>query len=386
MSGEFTTGLLPGRFAVYGRLSALHTDGYRYHSGVEGRSAFVSAGYFGDRDIVKFTATSGTMRDTMAYLAVPLSDLDTNRRINPLTPQERDGFTERLVALDYTRLLGGSSSISTTAYRISSSGDYDVRIDSLDDFNLKVAWYGLTSTWSYQRDAVKLDVGVNGNSYARDHSEFERPNTIDPLYLNTGHKDDASAFTKLAYTAGRATLFGDVQARRAYFEYSPSPNADIAPTSIGWSFLNPKAGVTYAVSGPLSLYASFGRNTREPARGDMFAGFDNLDTSNVAFVGDLHRVKPETVNDLEIGARLSRRGVRRLGERLLDGLPQRDRADRRAELHRQSAAEERRRELPPRRRAGRDVARHSASPPERQSVGEHESHSRLHRLDGRRRR
>ena len=49
---EFTTGLLPSRFAVYARVSALRTDGYRYHSGVEGRSLFFSGGYFGDRDIV----------------------------------------------------------------------------------------------------------------------------------------------------------------------------------------------------------------------------------------------------------------------------------------------------------------------------------------------
>ena len=300
-SGEYTTGLVGGRFAAYGRLSALRTDGYRYHSGVDGRSAFFSAGYFGDRDVLKLTATTGTMRDTMAYLAVPLADLDTNRRINPLTPQERDGFSERLAALDYTRLLGTSSSISTTAYRISSAGDYDVLIDSLDNFNLRAVWYGVTSTWSMRGEDATLDVGMNANTYARDHAEFQRPDMIDPLYRNTGHKDDASLFAKGGYTLGRATLFGDVQGRRALFHYSPSANADVAGTSIGWTFLNPKAGVTYAVSTPLSVYASFGRNTREPARNDMFAGFDNLDTSNVAFVGDLRRVRPETVNDLEAG-------------------------------------------------------------------------------------
>src|SRR4051812_24717579 len=91
LSAEFQTGLLPSRFAMYGRVSALRTNGYRYHSGVEGRSLFLSAGYFGDHDIVKATLTTGTMRDTMAYLAVAKSDLDTNRRINPLTPRERDG-------------------------------------------------------------------------------------------------------------------------------------------------------------------------------------------------------------------------------------------------------------------------------------------------------
>jgi iron complex outermembrane receptor protein len=302
LSAEYETGLLPSRFAMYARISGLRTAGYRYHSSVDGRSAFLSAGYFGDHDIVKFTTTTGTMRDTMAYLAVPLSDLDTNRRINPLTPRERDGFTERLAALSYTRLLGASSSLTTTAYRISADGDYDVQLDSLQQFNLNFVWYGVTSDWSLHRDAMQLDVGVNANAYARDHFSFQHPDLTHPLYFNTGHKDDASGFAKLAYTTGPATWFGDVQARHATFRYTPDAHADISGESVSWSFLNPKAGVTYAVTSPLSLYASFGKNTREPARSDMFAGFDNLDTSNVQFVGALTLVKPETVHDLEVGA------------------------------------------------------------------------------------
>ena len=42
-------------------------------------------------------------------------------------------------------------------------------IDSLWNFNLKFVWYGVTSDWSYRRDALQLDVGVNANTYARDH-------------------------------------------------------------------------------------------------------------------------------------------------------------------------------------------------------------------------
>ncbi|HYD51590.1 MAG TPA: TonB-dependent receptor, partial [Gemmatimonadaceae bacterium] len=51
----------------------------------------------------------------------------------------------------------------------------------------------------------------------------------------------------------------------------------------------------------LGIYASYGINGREPTRNDMFAGFDNLDTTNVAFVGPLERVRPERVRDLETG-------------------------------------------------------------------------------------
>jgi len=303
VSAEYHSGLLPNRFAWYGRVSGLRTNGYRYHSGVEGRSAFFSGAYFGDRDIVKVTVTAGLMRDTMAYLAVPEADLDTNRRINPLTPRERDAFGERLAALSYTRLLTPASSITTTAYRISASGNYDVVIDSLWNFNLDFVWYGVTSAWRYRTGGIQFDVGANGNTYARDHYVFVRPDLSTSLYLNTGHKQDVSAFAKAAYAVGRATLFADLQARHAAFRYSPDVHAGIGERSIDWTFVNPKAGLTVqlARSSPWSLYASYGQNTREPARSDMFAGFDNLDTSNAAFVGALDRVKPETVHDVEAG-------------------------------------------------------------------------------------
>ncbi|MEO7041948.1 MAG: TonB-dependent receptor [Gemmatimonadaceae bacterium] len=298
---DYNTGQLPNHFAFYGRVSALHTDGYRYHSGVEGTSGFLSGGYFGDRDILKFTAVSGLMRDTMAYLAVPEADLAVDRRINPLSPRERDGFGERLLSLAYTHLLSTNSSISTTLYRLSATGDYDVLLDSLETLHLDFVSYGVMSAWSYHRDGVKLDLGVNADTYARDHYAYMHPDLTNALYFNTGHKKDEAAFAKLAYTLGRATLFGDAQARHATFSYKPDKNADIVGSSISWTFLNPKAGLTYQVTAPLSLYASYGVTTREPPRTDMFAGFDNLDTSNVAFVGQFNRVKPETVHDIEIG-------------------------------------------------------------------------------------
>jgi iron complex outermembrane receptor protein len=168
-------------------------------------------------------------------------------------------------------------------------------------FDLDFVWYGLTSTWNYERERLRLTLGANGNVYARDHHAYARPDLENPLYFNTGHKRDASGFAKLSYDMGRATLFGDVQARYARFRYEPDRSAGIPPSRRDWTFVNPKVGITYRLRHPVSLYASYGVNTREPGRDDMFAGFDNLDTTNVAFVGALDRVKSERVHDLETG-------------------------------------------------------------------------------------
>src|SRR5207248_11527183 len=112
-----------------------------------------------------------------------------------------------------------------------------------------------------------------------------------------------SGFAKVAYAAGAATLFGDVQARSARFEYTPDAQAGIRARDIDWRFLNPKVGLTYQTSPALSLYASYGRNSREPARLDMLARADNLDSATAASVGPFSRVKPETVHDIEAGLR-----------------------------------------------------------------------------------
>src|SRR5690349_20685049 len=302
---EYRSGLLSNGLAFYGRLTDLETNGYRYHSGVLGRSGLVSAGYFGAHDVVKVMATAGLLHDTLRYLAVPDTDLAHDRRINPLQPDELDRFGEQLVSAAYTRLFGDAS-LSTTVFRISSKGNYDVAIDpDLWNYHLDFVWYGLTSAWTWQRDRLRVNAGVNANSYARDHYAFIRPDLVNDVYFNTGHKNDASGFGKISYDIGRATLFGDLQARQAEFRYVPDVHADITGQSISWTFLNPHAGVTYRLTPGASGYAAYGAAGRERGRLDMFAGFDNLDTANVACGGDFSRVKPEAGHDVETGVTVS---------------------------------------------------------------------------------
>ena len=309
-SAEYSSGVTTGRFAVSARLSALQSDGYRHSSGMEGRSAFLAAGYLGEKNVVKLTALAGLFSDTLAYVGATPAELGLDRRHNPLRPDEVDRFGEQVVALSYSRTLQQGSSLAATIYRISASGAYDVCISNCDqpvgdlwNFNLDFAWYGATAVWSADAGPVRLSIGANGNTYARDHHAYARPTMDVPLYRNTGHKDDASAFAKMAYDMGPVTLFADVQGRHARFGYSPDVNAAIPAASIDWTFLNPKIGATLRTGRATEWYVSYGVNNREPARSDMLGGFDNLDTSNVAFVGALGRVRPERASDVELGAR-----------------------------------------------------------------------------------
>jgi iron complex outermembrane receptor protein len=303
-SAEWMTGRLANRFAGYVRGSAHRTEGYRHHSGNTGQSYFVNGGYFGARDIVKLTAFGGRSRNELAYLAVPLADIERDPRTNPLGEDERDDFQQHFASASWTRALGEEAAVQATAYTIWASGDYDVRIaPDLYNFQLASRVAGALATWSARRGSLDLDVGVHANAYHRHHSLAIRPDLNALVYRNTGRKREQSAFTKAALLLGAVTLYGDLQLRRPEFEYVPDAQSGVAGSSIAWTFLNPKAGLTWEVSRGATLYASYGSNGREPTRNDMFAGFDNVDTTNVDFVGPLSRVRPERVYDTEAGVR-----------------------------------------------------------------------------------
>ena len=308
ISGAFHSGLVNDRFAIYGRAGALRTNGYRDHSGVRGGSGFVGAGWFGNRDIIKLTALVGELADTLSYVGATLEELRQNRRYNPLDPGELDRFGQQMVALSYTRVVNAQTSVNTTAYRNSASGNYDYFYGpDRYRYHLAHAWYGVSSALNHERGPWRLNLGVNANTYAREHSAYLRPDPA-ALYVNTGHKEDVSGFAKASYQVGRLRWFADLQARHANFRYEPDPGAGVMERAVSWNFLNPKGGVTLQLTDGLQAFASYGATTREPARNDLIAGDDDLNSGNVATIGDFRRVRPESVRDVEAGITLARPG------------------------------------------------------------------------------
>lgn len=310
---EANTGLLSGGFASSVRLSALRTNSPRNHAGVRGISGLAQVGWLGTRDMVKLLVLAGQLRDTLSYLAVPVTDLRRDRSINPLSPDELDAFSQNLVALSHTRQLGVGVQYATTLYRIGANGNYDVRFDSttVGNYGLDFSWYGFTSAVNVSRGALSLSAGVNANTYSRDHAEYIKPDLVNATYLNTGHKQDASVFTKVALVRGPLTYFADLQVRHALFRYSPDSAAGFGPVepSLSWTFVNPKVGLTWAVHSSTQLFASVGRTTREPTRSDLLAGNDNVSRATFDDLGGLRRIEPERVTSTEAGVRWRGRDV-----------------------------------------------------------------------------
>jgi len=311
---EANSGTTQSGFAAAARFSALRTNSFRRNAGLQGVSGLAQAGWIGERNMVKVTLLTGQLRDTLSYLAVPLSDLQRDRRINPLTPEEQDRFTQTLLAVSHTSQLKPDLQFASTVYRIAANGNYDVRFDSttIGNFGLDFGWYGVTSAVNLTRSALRLNIGINANTYSRDHAAYVRPDLVNNTYLNTGHKVDGSAFAKIALVNGPLTWFSDLQVRRALFRYAPDARAGFGgqEPSISWTFFNPRVGLTASVRPNMELFASVGRTTREPARNDLLAGNDDVSQTALTDLGGLQRVRPEQVVASEGGIRWRGRTAR----------------------------------------------------------------------------
>lgn len=294
-NASHSTGLSEKGFALFTNFSAFATDGYKYHTGSEGHSFFMSGGYYGDKDVVKVTAFTGRSQNQMAWFAVSETDIENDPRTNYNSPDADDNFTQSFVQLQYTRSLSTKSLINTTVYYNRLDGEWDLALAPLgagtDVLNYQLAsnFYGVMSNYKYTGDKLNMNIGVHGNMYERDHAMAILPTVSTTLYNNTGFKNEASSFAKATYDVGKFSLFGDAQVRYVTFAYDGA----VAMDDVDWLFFNPKAGVTYTHNDKVSAYASVGKAHREPTRNDMFGGEDDLITFN--------EVAPEEVLDYEAG-------------------------------------------------------------------------------------
>ena len=275
-TAAYQTGFLPSGFALYTRVSAQQSDGFRESSGVRQRNVFVSAAKtFADSQL-KLTGFSGHEYSQLAFFATDAGTLKQNLRANPLTPSDKDSFGYDLMQLQYIRANMTASAYYQRGYGWYDLGGYRYGLDGL------LLGGMLTSSASY--GAVSANYGVHVNQFRREHTRDD--------YRNEGTKGEANAFAKFRVDPARWHLYADAQVRTTDFDYHGT-----APVgSIRWTFFNPKIGARYDLSSTSGVYASAGMSTREPTRNDLFQGEDDA-----SFAHDLRAVKPERLIDVEAG-------------------------------------------------------------------------------------
>jgi iron complex outermembrane receptor protein len=301
-SAGFQSGNLPGGFAFYARVSALETDGFRESSGLRQHGLFVSAAKTGERSQWKLTGFTGREDSQLAFFAADAGTLRSNLRANPLTPDEKDGFSYDLAQLQYLRAVSDHTNMTVSAYYQRGYGGYRLYDDSasregLREYGLDGMLLGSLLTMSWTRGPLTANYGLHLNEFRREHTRDLLGNgrRVSRDYFNYGTKGEANAFAKLSYDTGRWHTYGDAQLRWTDFHY----HGDAVIHPISWTFFNPKVGVRYDTSAKSSVYASAGLSTREPTRNDLFTGEDNASVAH-----DLRAVRPERLFDLEAGYEL----------------------------------------------------------------------------------
>ncbi len=340
---SFGSGLINNRFTFDGRLSKVSSDGYIERASSDLRSYYFSAGYHGKAGMLKFLTFSGHEKTYQAWDGVPEDMLQENRRYNGIGgytdaqgnrrfyDNETDNYQQDHYQLHYSRNFGSRLDVGGAFHftrgrgyyeqyrerqRFSNYGMAPIVIDNttIDRTDLiRRRWldnyfYGATYGINYTGEDSRLTATLGGglNRYDGDHfgeivwARYASTTQIrDRYYDNNAVKTDFNIFGKVNYqVTERLGLFGDLQYRTIGYSINGIDNNRIDITQdVNYQFLNPKAGVTLALTDAQVLYGSFAVGNREPVRRDFT---DRTLADRQQGVQPL----PETMYNWEFGYRL----------------------------------------------------------------------------------
>ena len=316
--GEFNAGVKKN-VGFYIRGSHLHSDGYKIRSANTSSSAFYSGGLIKPRYSLKLTGFVGNQRNQMAWLGVPQADIDIDPRTNANSAED-DNFTQTLNQLKFTKRIGSNGSFTACSYYNFLDGNYDFDLnnflgisDTQDLYNyaFRSHFLGAFANYSYINPIkVTYHGGFHANTYQRRHIGSQE--TLGQFYVNTGFKNEISAFSKIEWyhfikwdkgsKALPINLFVDLQYRYTDFNYLGVADFEL----MQWHFFNPKLGLLWDVNSSskraLDVYYNIGRAGREPTRNDLFGGWDDLPADSTG-QGILYITDPEYVLDQDLGIR-----------------------------------------------------------------------------------
>ena len=321
------TGLLNDRFSVDARLSSITSDGYVDRAFSDLKSWFVSAGYYGEKNVLKLVAFSGKEQTYQSWWGLPEDKLENDRTWNYYTyDNETDNYQQDHYQLIYSGQLSENWKANAALHYTYGRGYYEqfrendrlsryglpnviiggetiLRTDIIRRRWLDNDFYGFVGSVNYVSPNGKLDwiLGGGANRYDGDHfGEIiwariaGATNIRDRYYDNNAVKDDRNIYTKATYEIEPGlNLFGDLQVRGIKYSFDGiNDDLRIVNGEENYTFFNPKFGLSYE-QGIKTWYASYAVANREPTRSD----FTDNPISEVP--------RPERLNNIEAGVRMN---------------------------------------------------------------------------------
>jgi iron complex outermembrane receptor protein len=323
------TGLISNKFSVDGRLSRISSDGFVDRASSELHSYYLSGAYYGKKSFVRANVFSGKERTYQSWNGVPeaklrgdregileyigrneLSEKDAenllnsdDRTYNSYTyKNEVDNYRQDHYQLVTSHTLTDNLTLNLNAFMVRGLGYYEqykpnakyssynlpnvvIGADTLKRTDvIRRRWldnyfYGTTFSLDYN-SFKKLTASVGGgwNKYDGEHYGqiiwAKNAGNIDnehQYYFNRGIKKDFNIYGKLYYQfTEKLNGFADVQFRTVSHSIHGNDN-DLINHAVeqSYSFVNPKAGLTYQIAPQSSVYASYSMGNREPNRDDF---------------------------------------------------------------------------------------------------------------------
>ena len=347
------SGLIDEKFAVDARLSKISSDGFIDRGSSDLKSYYLSGGYYGKSNIVKFITFSGLEETFQAWNGIPearlkgdtkgmedyinrnyldAEDADNLRNANSRTynqflyPNQVDHYQQDYYQLHYSHEFNSNWNSHLALHYTKGKGYYEeykkgealrkyglndviLNSDTITATNLvRRRWldndfYGTIFSLNYNNHK-KLSALLGGawNQYNGQHfgeviwAQYASNATPHQRYYNdTANKTDFTVFVKLNYLLfNKLNIFVDIQERNIYYKFlGYNRFLENVHQTASLNFINPKVGLNYAFRDYTNLYASYSIGQKEPSRDDYTQSTPGS------------RPKPEMLQDLEAGFRHS---------------------------------------------------------------------------------
>ncbi len=361
-SASFSSGLVDGKYSIYGKLSQILSSGYRNSAWVKFNSYYLSAVRYDKNLTTQINLFGGPIEDGLAYTGLPKFTIknknlrranysywetDSNSYTYNLLrrPTEVEHFSQPHYELLNELKLNDNIKINSALFLVLGNGyfDYDgswadssyLRLTSEYGFHptqnpsdvliramVENTQYGWIPRLSYKHENGELIVGAEIRKHKSNHWGSINYGENLPIgltkdyryYFFNGGKDIINGFAHETYNLNsQINLLGEVQI--AYHKYRLYNEKFVGTDfSVSNTFFNPRFGINYKINKEQNVFVSFARVSREPRLNNYYDAAESsggavpqfeaiVDTAGniIEYNFDNPLVKPETMNDIEFG-------------------------------------------------------------------------------------
>ncbi|MEJ2104849.1 MAG: TonB-dependent receptor, partial [Ignavibacteriaceae bacterium] len=363
-SAAYSSGLIDNKYSIYAKLGRILSSGYRELTWVNFGNYFLSAVRYDESFTTQLNFYGGPVADGLGYTGIAKfavkdknlrrenysdwgADEDSYTYVVPRRPEEIENFSQPHFELLNEWKINKNLKMNSALFLVLGDGffDYDgswaIPDYGYDDyFRLKLNDFLPDSAYGPTNALIRAQVDnkqygwiprfgfEHGNGTLFFGAEFRKHSSLHwgsinhadnlPLgvsknyryYSYRGAKDIYSAFVNESYRLNDYWNFlGELQL--AYNKYRLYDEEYIGTDfTITHLFLNPRIGINFKPFSLLNFYLSFARVSREPRLKEYYDAAESSGgavpqfqlNANGTYNFDAPLVKPETMNDFEIGA------------------------------------------------------------------------------------